>query len=285
MPDPVTIAPVSAPRLSDGAIVLNGHEAADVDAQVAGEDDEMARRFGWFPKRSSRQDAKQAIERWEREWRTDGSTRAFAVREAATCTLIGGCELRLGASGTAAMSYWIFPSHRRRAYAARAVELACDYAFGELGVEVIELHIEASNEASLGVARRAGFCEDRGPARTGELAPDMVLWSRRATGRGREAAPASYTASSTTALVLPVPEVEQVVGRCRWRFDPSAAYRGAFDDIVPHLTLADGVEGPEMERIRGQVGPVLPLRTVLYEVRLAAFGAGHWSFVASFPLN
>lgn len=169
--------------------MLNGHESADVEAQVAGEDEEIARRFGWFPKRSSEQDAKQAIERWQHEWRIGGSTRAFAVREAATGTLVGGCEIRLGASGTASMSYWIFPPHRRRGCATRAVELTCDYAFARLGVELIELHIAATNHASLEVARRAGFGEDRGPARDGELGAEEVLWSRRATSAGQKLGP------------------------------------------------------------------------------------------------
>ena len=168
--------------------------------------------------------------------------------------------------------------------------------------------------------------------------------------------------AGTTALVLPVPEVEHVVGRWRQRFDPSAAqgmpahvtvlvpflalerigpgelaelgrlfadtgavavefprigsfpdvlyldpvppapfveltsrvarrwpeappYRGAFDDVVPHLTLANGVDEALAHRIREDVGPALPLKTVLYEARLAAFEAGRWSSVASFSLD
>ena len=168
-----------APSLTDGVVVLDGYVLADVEAMVAGEDEEHARRFGWFPARSTEETGRAAIERWQEQWRTDGSTRAFAVRENATGTFIGGCEIRISEAGVAAMSYWIFAFARRRGYATRAVALACDYAVARLEIKLIELHIAADNTASRGVARHAGFYQDPGPARHGELAADEVLYSRR----------------------------------------------------------------------------------------------------------
>ena len=170
---------MEVPTLSDGVIRLDGHTAADVEAIVAGEDEEHARRFGWFPARSTPRTARAAIDRWRQQWRTCGPTRAFAAREAATGTLIGGCEIRLGQHGIAAMSYWVFRDFRRRGYATRAVRLASDYAFAELGVNLLEVHIAATNTGSRGVARRAGFEDDPGPARHGALAADEVLYTRR----------------------------------------------------------------------------------------------------------
>lgn len=41
---------MAAPRLSDGAILLDGYTRADVDDQVAGEDEEHARRFESRPR-------------------------------------------------------------------------------------------------------------------------------------------------------------------------------------------------------------------------------------------
>ena len=112
------------PTLSDGVIRLDGHTFADVEVMVAGEDEEHARRFGWFPARSTEQTGRAAIERWQQQWHAGGQTRAFAAREAATRRLVGGCEIRLGEDGIAAMSYWTLPCHRRRGYATRAVRLA-----------------------------------------------------------------------------------------------------------------------------------------------------------------
>ena len=174
----LTLHGMEIPTLSDGVIRLNAHTFADVEAMVTGEDEEHARRFGWFPARTTEETGRAAIERWQQQWRTGGPTLAFAAREPATGRLVGGCEIRLGEDGVAAMSYWVFPFHRRRGYATRAVRLASDYACKDLAANLIELHIGATNTASRGVARRAGFAEDPGPARHGPLAPDEVLYSR-----------------------------------------------------------------------------------------------------------
>lgn len=154
---------MSVAVLSDGVVVLDGHTLADVHAQVAGEDDEQAKRFGWYPSRSTDETVRAAIERWREEWRSGGPTRAFALRVEGV--LAGGCELRLR-DGGAEMSYYVFPPFRRRGLATRAVRLACDYAFEELSLAWLELHVEPDNAASLGVARKAGF------AGKGETAAD-----------------------------------------------------------------------------------------------------------------
>jgi RimJ/RimL family protein N-acetyltransferase len=97
------------------------------------------------------------------------------------------------------MSYWTFPAFRGRGLASRAAQLASAYAFAELGVERIELHIEVDNMASRRVARKAGFSEEgilRSPALIGGQRRDMVVYSRlglNARGvdavRGTEIAP------------------------------------------------------------------------------------------------
>jgi RimJ/RimL family protein N-acetyltransferase len=148
------------PTLDDGVIVLNAFTLDDVDAHLAGEDDEQARRFGWYPARSTLETVRDSIIRWEGDWRTDGPTRAFALRLASTGELAGGCELRLQYPGLAHMSYGVFPQHRRRGFASRGVRLLSAYAFASLGVTRLELHVAADNVASRGVAHRAGFTEE-----------------------------------------------------------------------------------------------------------------------------
>ena len=44
-----TLGRAMVPSLTDGVIVLNGHTDDDVAAHLAGEDDETARWFGWWP--------------------------------------------------------------------------------------------------------------------------------------------------------------------------------------------------------------------------------------------
>jgi RimJ/RimL family protein N-acetyltransferase len=173
---------MGAPRLSDGILVLDAFALRDVSAQLAGEDEEHARRFGWFPARSTEQTVRAAIRGWQKQWRSGGRTRGLAARDARSGELVGGCEIRLREHGIAELSYWVFPSHRGRGMASRAVRLACDYAFADLGVKRMELYIEPDNLASCGVARSAGFREEgvlrsQGVTVTGERR-DMVLYSR-----------------------------------------------------------------------------------------------------------
>ena len=136
--------------LTDGVIVLDRFKPDDVDAHVAGEDEEHARRFGWYPNRSTAETARAAFARWDEDKRM------------------------------AEISYWTFPTHRGRGLAARAVRLACSYAFAELRVERIEAYIEPDNVASRRVVEAAGFLEE-GLVRERELTArgerrDMALY-------------------------------------------------------------------------------------------------------------
>jgi RimJ/RimL family protein N-acetyltransferase len=169
-----------APTLTDGIVVLDAHTDTDVLAHLAGEDEEHAKRFGWFPRRSTEQTVRAAIRRWQDEWLTEGSTRALAIREAATGLLVGGCEVRVGEDGRAGMSYWVFPPFRGRGFATRAVQLFCPWTFAHLQVARIEVYVEPDNRASRGVARGAGFVEEgvlREYAAMNEGRRDMVLYS------------------------------------------------------------------------------------------------------------
>jgi RimJ/RimL family protein N-acetyltransferase len=172
------------PTLTDGVVVLDGHRLSDVAAHVAGEDEEQARRFGWYPARSTPERVRAAFIRWRRSWRRGGRRRTFAVRDGASGELAGGCEVRLKGDGIAHVSYWTFPPFRGRGLASRAVRLVCAYAFAHLGVERIELYVETDNLASRGVARKAGFVEEgvlREYGRYGDERRDMVLYSRLPT--------------------------------------------------------------------------------------------------------
>jgi RimJ/RimL family protein N-acetyltransferase len=143
----------------------------------------MARRFGWWPNRSNAHDARAAFDRWAESWASGGSIRAFAVRDVATATLVGSCELRLEDDQVARASYSVGPHARRRGFASRALQLAARWAFDCLGIARIELYIEVDNVASRGVARRCGFLEEgvlRGRLGIGNARRDAVLYARLA---------------------------------------------------------------------------------------------------------
>lgn len=150
----------TAPTLGDGVIILRELNLTDVAAHFAGEDDEHAQRFGWYPKRSTEETVREAILKWTNEWETDGSTRTFGTEDGATGDLVGGCELRLRGAGRADISYWTFPERRGQGFATRAVRLLCEYAFRELGVEQIAAHVELDNVPSRRVVQAAGFVEE-----------------------------------------------------------------------------------------------------------------------------
>src|SRR5579864_2931516 len=112
-----------APVLSDGVVVVDGLTLADAYAHWDGEDDEHARRFGWYPRRSTLDGVRAFILEGQRHWREGGARRTMAIRLAHTRTLVGGCETRLQPGGRTEVSWWTFPEHRRRGLATRGVRL------------------------------------------------------------------------------------------------------------------------------------------------------------------
>ena len=111
---------------------------------------------------------------------SSAATRVFAIREARSRVVVGGCQLRLREKRMAELSYWTFPEHRGKGFAVRAVRLACSFAFSELEVDGIEAYVEPDNTASRRVVEAAGFAEE-GFVRSRELTVhgerrDMVLY-------------------------------------------------------------------------------------------------------------
>jgi len=144
------------PTFCDGVVMLNGYTDEDVSAHLAGEDEETARRFGWWPKQSTATTVRDAVDRWTHEWAIDGPTRAFATREMTSEVLVGGCELRLQPDGSGQVSYWTVASQRRKGYATRALLLLRQYA-ASIGATRLESHVAEDNLASRRVSEKAGF--------------------------------------------------------------------------------------------------------------------------------
>jgi len=144
------------PTFSDGEITLNAYTGDDVAAHLAGEDEETARRFGWWPKVSTDSAVLDAIARWTHEWAAGGPTRAFAVREVESNLLIGGCELRIQPDGSGQVSYWTAATERRKGYATRALHLLRHYA-ASIGITRLESHVAEDNLPSRRVSEKAGF--------------------------------------------------------------------------------------------------------------------------------
>lgn len=146
------------PTLRGEHVMLTGHFPGDAPAHVAGEDEETARRFGWWPLRSTEQGVLATYETWAAQWRDGGPRRTFAARDAVTGDLVGGCELRINPDGSGEVSYWTHADRRGRGHARQALALLCEYA-ASIGITPLEAHIAPDNQASRHVAESAGFTE------------------------------------------------------------------------------------------------------------------------------
>lgn len=148
----------AVPELRNDGIILNAHNDSEVAAHVAGEDEETARRFGWWPARSTEETVRAAYATWARNWQDDGPVRAFAARDPGSGALVGNCELRIGPDGTGEVSYWTHAGQRGRGYARNALALLVGYA-ASIGVTRLEAHVAPDNHASRHVAEAAGFIQ------------------------------------------------------------------------------------------------------------------------------
>ena len=85
---------------------------------------------------------------------------AFAITDAKSGELAGCCGVDdWSKADVAQFGYWLAPNARGRGYATRAVILLARWLF-ELGAARAFLTIVAGNEASIAVARRAGFLHE-----------------------------------------------------------------------------------------------------------------------------
>ncbi|WP_028925194.1 GNAT family N-acetyltransferase [Pseudonocardia acaciae] len=147
------------PTYRDGTVLLSAFTPDDVASHLAGEDDETARRFGWWPESSTEETVLRSFDDWAKSWANGGPIHTFAVRRQDTGELLGGCQLRKQDDLGGEVSYWTGAGQRGRGYARRALTLLTRHACGE-GLTRLEAHIEADNPASQAVALAAGYTEE-----------------------------------------------------------------------------------------------------------------------------
>lgn len=99
------------------------------------------------------------LERVEEAWRS-GTAAPMVVADAHTDEAMGLVNLQFRDDGTA-VAYSVFPDHRGKGVAPRAVELVTRRAFEELGLTELLLEAHQDNAASIRVAEKCGFA-DRG---------------------------------------------------------------------------------------------------------------------------
>jgi 2'-5' RNA ligase len=62
-------------------------------------------------------------------------------------------------------------------------------------------------------------------------------------------------------------------------------FGGAFEEVIPHLTIANGADHAVMTAIEEDVLPALPIRARLAEACLFVFDGGRWRRRASLPFQ
>ena len=149
--------PIRLPAsLSDGVVLLDEHRLEDAAADLAGEDDEIRRRFdGGRP--ANLAEAEDTIRRYQARRLAGWPEVTYALR-LPDGPLIGGIEFRRPSAEAADVGYWLFPPFRGYGYARRALTLLCAAAErGIDGLAEIAAHVEPDNVASLRTAEAAGF--------------------------------------------------------------------------------------------------------------------------------
>lgn len=164
-----TPAPV---RLEGEGLVLREWTEADLDCMVSIFDDPTVAHRTPLPSPFTRTDAEMRLARGRQ-----GDWLILAVtvdgREPLGEVLI---------TASAHLGYSVGQQYRGQGLASRALRVLVGYAFGVLGMQVVLLEIEPDNEASVAVARRAGFVISSTPALSVEdkaRTYTLRTWERR----------------------------------------------------------------------------------------------------------
>ncbi|HEX3931563.1 MAG TPA: GNAT family protein [Nocardioides sp.] len=148
-----------AEPLTDGTVTLRRRDVADLDAIVAASHDEETKR--WLedeplPVLVDDEARRAALRRADDAW-TSGRAAPLVIADAETDEAAGLVNLQFRDDRTATVAYSVFPAHRGRGIAPRAVRLVVPWARMSLGVEELLLEADAGNLASIRVAEKCGF--------------------------------------------------------------------------------------------------------------------------------
>ncbi|MEV0349902.1 GNAT family N-acetyltransferase [Nonomuraea sp. NPDC050680] len=143
-------------RLSDGTVTLSPLGLNDVDAHLAGEDDQLVRWLNGGP--GTRAAVEAHVRRTLEHWATGGPVHTFGVRTEGI--LAGTIDVQFDqpylVPGQVNLAYGLYPAWRGRGLATRAVRLACLHA-AAVGANQAIIRVDPDNTPSAAVARRSGF--------------------------------------------------------------------------------------------------------------------------------
>jgi RimJ/RimL family protein N-acetyltransferase len=148
------ITPPAVP-LTDGTVCLRYRRVSDLDAVCAASHDPETRRWLTDPPMDAEGRAV-SMARVAEAFRT-GRSAPLVIAEGTTDQPIGLINVQFRDDCVATIAYSVFPAYRGQGVAPRAVRLAVDWAFSDLGLSQLLLEIDAENVASVRVAHKCGF--------------------------------------------------------------------------------------------------------------------------------
>ncbi|SHG48783.1 GNAT family N-acetyltransferase [Streptoalloteichus hindustanus] len=156
---------------------------------VAAFADDAHRRYVPGPRVDGLESAGEYVALRTAEWAEDTGC-SWAVADTVSGEMLGEVGLRSLdlTAGTAELSCWTRPEHRRRGVMATAVRAALGFGFAGLGLHHVTFRHTADNEPARRLAEKCGFTVD-GRLREAALVDgdrqDVLLWSRLASDSAR----------------------------------------------------------------------------------------------------
>lgn len=155
-----------SPILVSGPVRLRAPEVEDFPAWTALRETSRRHLTAWEPDwRDDEMTAKAfraRLRAWRREKRQGGAVPLLIIRRSDDA-LIGGVTLtniRLGASRSASIGYWIGKPFVRNGYARAAISAVLEHAFTTLGLNRLEAACQPENVASRTLLENVGFVNE-----------------------------------------------------------------------------------------------------------------------------
>jgi RimJ/RimL family protein N-acetyltransferase len=145
--------------LTDGVVTLRTRRESDLEAIVAASHDPATQL--WLDDEplapiADEAASRGALDRVDETWRS-GRAAPLVVADAVTDEPAGLVNLQFRDDQVATVAYSVFPEHRGRGIAPRAVRLVIPWAREQLGVVELLLEAHDGNAASIRVAEKCGF--------------------------------------------------------------------------------------------------------------------------------
>ena len=147
-------------NLTDGVVLMRPfhlNDAQDLFAAVNESFVDLKPWMSWAHEGYSLQEAKDFIRITRARWE-EGTLFGFAITDAKTGSILGGCSLSHihPVYHLCNLGYWVRTSRRGEGIAVRATRLAARYAFEKVGLIRFEVVMAVGNIASRRVAEKAG---------------------------------------------------------------------------------------------------------------------------------